>query len=287
MSRTWLNQLCLLSSPDSYLIHSTYDSSCWQITAECILHLTFTSYIVSKSTTLRVHTHTFRCKQFVIKSHWKITQTIALRLAGEKHCHQTRMIERIYMLCLIIIIKSEVWTITHYLGIGHETMLCPVCLSIFWICDMAGLLRGTFVSWWYLPRMWPSVTDMQHYYHAWYPTDDWHLACMFSLIYCFSAEVCLEGFFPHSVSKARSLRQGLCLPHAAPPPLRKKQNRTGGDPSSPLEPSEGGIWTDAWVCLHYLVVIWVSGWSNFHLYCTVYGVCHRQNTLWPWGRILF
>ena len=40
-----------------------------------------------------------------------------------------------------------------------------------------------------------------------------------------------------------------------------------------------GIWTDAWVCLHYWVVIWVAGESNFHLYCTVYGVCHRQNTM--------
>ena len=40
------------------------------------------------------------------------------------------MIERIYMLCLIIIIKSEVWT-THCLGLGHETMVCAVCLSIF------------------------------------------------------------------------------------------------------------------------------------------------------------
>ena len=53
------------------------------------------------------------------------------------------MIERIYILCLIIIIKSEVWTITHCLGLGHETTVCAVCLFIFlWICDMAGLLRG-------------------------------------------------------------------------------------------------------------------------------------------------
>ena len=35
------------------------------------------------------------------------------------------------ILCLIIIIKSEVWTITHCLGLGHETMVCAVCLSIF------------------------------------------------------------------------------------------------------------------------------------------------------------
>ena len=42
------------------------------------------------------------------------------------------MIERIYILCLIIIIiKSEVWTFTHCLGLGHETMVCVVCLSIF------------------------------------------------------------------------------------------------------------------------------------------------------------
>ena len=37
------------------------------------------------------------------------------------------MIERIYILCLIIIIKSEVWTITHCLVLGHETMVCTVC----------------------------------------------------------------------------------------------------------------------------------------------------------------
>ena len=41
------------------------------------------------------------------------------------------MIERIYILCLIIIIKSEVWTIAHCLGLGHETMVSAVCLSVF------------------------------------------------------------------------------------------------------------------------------------------------------------
>ena len=38
---------------------------------------------------------------------------------------------REYMLCLIITIKSEVWTITHCLGLGHETMVSAVCLSFF------------------------------------------------------------------------------------------------------------------------------------------------------------
>ena len=41
------------------------------------------------------------------------------------------MIERIYILCLIIIIESEAWTITHCLGLGHETMVCAACLSVF------------------------------------------------------------------------------------------------------------------------------------------------------------
>ena len=121
------------------------------------------------------------------------------------------MIERIYIVCLIII-KSEVWTSAHGLGLGHESMVCVVCLSIFLLmCDMAGLLRGTFVSWWYLPRIWPSVTDMQHYYHARYPTDDWHLAYMFSLVY-FSVEVCLEGVFPHSVSTRWDPSSGSMYP---------------------------------------------------------------------------
>ena len=39
--------------------------------------------------------------------------------------------ENIYTLCLIIIIKSEVWTIIHCLGLGHETMVCDICLAIF------------------------------------------------------------------------------------------------------------------------------------------------------------
>ena len=41
------------------------------------------------------------------------------------------MIERMYIICLIVIMKSEVWTIIHCLGLGPETMLCAVCLSIF------------------------------------------------------------------------------------------------------------------------------------------------------------
>ena len=35
------------------------------------------------------------------------------------------------VLYLIIIIKSEVWFINHCLGLGHETMVCAVCLTMF------------------------------------------------------------------------------------------------------------------------------------------------------------
>ena len=141
------------------------------------------------------------------------------------------MIERIYIRCLIIIIKSEVWTITHCLGLGHEAMVLTVCLSIFlWICDMTGLLRGTFLSWWYLPRIWPSVTDMQCYYHARYPTDDWHLAYMFSLV-GFSVEVCLEGVFPHSVRTWRDSCVRFYAPLTLTPPLTKNTKSNRGDPA--------------------------------------------------------
>ena len=147
-------------------------------------------------------------------------------------------IERIYILCLIIIIKSEVWTITHCLGLGHETKVCAVCLSIFlWICDMAGLLRGTFVSWWYLPRIWPSVTDVQHYYHPRYPTDDWHLAYMFLIVY-FSIKVCLEGVFPHSVNTRRDPCVRVYAPSRWLSPCGKTKTNRG---DSLLAPSEGAF----------------------------------------------
>ena len=54
------------------------------------------------------------------------------------------MIEIIYILCLIIIIKSEVWTITDCLGLGHETMVCAVCLSIFLLLLLSSLLLSFF-----------------------------------------------------------------------------------------------------------------------------------------------
>ena len=52
------------------------------------------------------------------------------------------------VLYLIIIIKPEVWIINHCLGLGHETMVCAVCLTMF-------LLR-TEISW--RRPMWNRLT---------------------------------------------------------------------------------------------------------------------------------
>ena len=43
------------------------------------------------------------------------------------------VIVRIPVFDLIIIIKSEVWSICHCLGSVHETIVCALCLSIFLI----------------------------------------------------------------------------------------------------------------------------------------------------------
>ena len=48
-----------------------------------------------------------------------------------KHLILDKITSDLSPICLIIIIKSEVWTITHCLGLGHETMVCAVCFSIF------------------------------------------------------------------------------------------------------------------------------------------------------------
>ena len=50
------------------------------------------------------------------------------------------MMEIIYILCLIII-KSEVWTITRCLRLGYETMVCAVCLSIFLSVQLSYLYK--------------------------------------------------------------------------------------------------------------------------------------------------
>ena len=132
--------------------------------------------------------------------------------------------------------------------LSHETMVCSVCLSILlWIFDMVGLLGGPFVSWWYVPWIWPPVTDMQHYNCARYPTDDWHLSYMFSMVY-YSVEVCLEGVFLHYVTTRRDpcVRVHAPLTLAFPPHEKTKSNRS---PCHFLVPNkhQALIWTSAWL----------------------------------------
>ena len=143
---------------------------------------------------------------------------------------------------------DNIYTSSHYDQIGNVNyyplfrvrswnngVRCMSFYILLWICDLAGLLRGTFVSRWHLPRIWPSVTDMQDYYHARYPTDDWRLRYMFSLVY-FSVEVCLEGVFPHSVSARRDPCVRVYAPLTLASPSRKNKIEQGW-PSSPFEPS--------------------------------------------------
>ena len=47
------------------------------------------------------------------------------------HVFSLVMIVRVHVLHLIIIIKSEVWSICDCLGLGHETMVCVIYPSVF------------------------------------------------------------------------------------------------------------------------------------------------------------
>ena len=54
-------------------------------------------------------------------------------------------------------------------------------------------------------------------YFAKYPTDEWHLANMFSLVY-FSVVVCLRGLYHHILlATARALCQGQLIPMPGSP----------------------------------------------------------------------
>ena len=76
--------------------------------------------------------------------------------------------------------------------------------------------------------------------------------------------------------KARSLRQGLCIPHAGFP-LARKHNSNRGWPGSNLIQARGHL---TWRIIGW----WWSGMldSLISTYIIQFmGVCHRQNTLWP------
>ena len=60
------------------------------------------------------------------------------------HNVHTVMIERIYTLSYYFI-KSEVWTIIYCLGLGHETIVCAICLSVFLSISFV-IFTDTFTS---------------------------------------------------------------------------------------------------------------------------------------------
>ena len=159
---------------------------------------------------------------------------------------------------------------------NHHGMVCAVCLTMFlWICDMTRLLRGTFhVLVVFAPNLVLLSLGMQHHYFARYPTDEWHLANVFSLVY-FSVVVCLRGLYHHILlATARALCQGQCTPHARFP-LTEGGGLISGPP---LLGRTGGV---VELVLGSVFIIELdTGLAGiyFHRYYTEYDVCHKQNT---------
>ena len=95
--QTYLNTLNLLNASQIYFV-------------ECVSNI---KHILSV-----IH-HTIYgavCFQFSVFPWWWLREYIYIYM---------------YILCLIIITISEVWTIIHCVGLGHETKVCAVWLSIF------------------------------------------------------------------------------------------------------------------------------------------------------------
>ena len=94
---------------------------------------------------------------------------------------------------------------------------------------------------------------MQHHYFARYPTDEWHLANVFSLVY-FSVVVCLRGLYHHILlATARALCQGQCTPHARFP-LTKGGGLISGSPLL----GRTGVLNWCWALSSLLS--WIPGW---------------------------
>ena len=157
-----------------------------------------------------------------------------------------------------VLLSSSIGSMSNYplfMVRSWNNMVRGVCLSIFlWIRDTARLLLGTSVSWWYLPQMWASVTDMQNNYHARYPTDYWHLAFMFSLVYFFPSKRAWKAYFPIMLAQDEIPASGSVHPSRWLRHLRENKIEQGMTRLSTWA-KWGGIWNDAWVYLRYWVVI--------------------------------
>ena len=126
----------------------------------------------------------------------------------------------------------------------------------------------------FCPESGPLSLGMQHHYFARYPTDEWHLANVYSLVY-FSVVVCMRGLYHHILlATARALCQGQCTPHARFP-LTEGGGLISG---SPLLGRTGGV---VELVLGSVFIIELdTGLAGiyFHRYYTEYDVCHKQNT---------
>ena len=88
------------------------------------------------------------------------------------------------VLCLIIIIKPEVWIINHFLGLGHETMVCAVCLTMFlWTRVVYNWsVHDDVIKWKHFPRYWPFVRGIHRSPVNSPHKGQWRGALMLSLI---------------------------------------------------------------------------------------------------------
>ena len=110
-----------------------YVLACRSYSFVCTLHhlIIIIVQILSEDIELKKCLSDITCRVCKIKH---IPSVIHYTICGAVYFQFTHFLcddwENIYLLCLIIIIKSEVWTLTHCLGLGHKTMVCAVCLSI-------------------------------------------------------------------------------------------------------------------------------------------------------------
>ena len=70
------------------------------------------------------------------------------------------------------LVKSEVLPIRHCLGLGHETMVCAVCLSS----------HDDVIKWKHFPRYWPFVREIHRSPVNFPHKGQWRGALMFTLI---------------------------------------------------------------------------------------------------------
>ena len=92
-----------------------------------------------QSHSLGITYHKTMMFQTAMKTEWLIAHDIKYHKC---YIYITFKVAFIYM---SIVTHTHISYSIHCLGLGHETIVCAVCLIMFlWICDMTRLLRGTF-----------------------------------------------------------------------------------------------------------------------------------------------